>query len=75
MCVCSGVDYSTPWRESFEAAREALEYNLHITQPVMQTILLLWDKHRDSTLIDLSSIRYTPLQLASELNKDIVASL
>ncbi len=55
------MDYSTPWRDRFEAAREALEQNLHIAQPVMQTILILWDKYRDSTLLDLSSIRWVQI--------------
>lgn len=57
LCVFRGIDYSTSWRESYEEAREALEQNLYVTQPVMQSILVLWEKHRESTLVDLSSIR------------------
>lgn len=35
-----------------------LEQILHVTHPVMQAMLELWDKYRNKTLVDLSSIRY-----------------
>ena len=53
----SGLDYSTSWRDSYEAARVSLSRCLHITHPVMQAILSLWDKYRHTLLIDLAYVR------------------
>jgi dynein heavy chain len=52
-----GMDYSTPWRARYEECVATLESSLHVTQPVMQAILQLWDKHRNKLLLDLSTVR------------------
>lgn len=57
-CVCRGLDFSSPWRASYESARASLEKNLYVTHPVMKEMLRLWDKYRDCILLDLSQIRY-----------------
>ena len=54
----SGLDYSTTWRDSYESAHASLSRSLHITHPVMQATLALWDKYRQTLLIDLTYVRY-----------------
>lgn len=55
----SGIDYSSPWRESFNAARESIRQNLHILHPSMQTILGICQSKNYSTMLitDQSNLR------------------
>ena len=55
----SGVDYSSPWRESFNASRESIRHNLHILHPSMQTILGICQSKNYSTMLitDQSNLR------------------
>lgn len=55
----SGVDYSSPWRESFNASRESIRQNLHILHPSMQTILGICQSKNYSTMLitDQSNLR------------------
>ncbi|RMX38335.1 hypothetical protein pdam_00005508 [Pocillopora damicornis] len=54
-----GIDYSSPWRESFNAARESIRQNLHILHPSMQTILGICQSKNYSTMLitDQSNLR------------------
>ncbi|XP_020624937.1 dynein heavy chain 12, axonemal-like [Orbicella faveolata] len=54
-----GVDYSSPWRESFNASRETVRQNLHILHPSMQTILGICQSKNYSTMLitDQSNLR------------------
>lgn len=55
----SGIDYSSPWRESFNASRESIRHNLHILHPSMQTILGICQSKNYSTMLitDQSNLR------------------
>ncbi|XP_015752501.1 PREDICTED: dynein heavy chain 12, axonemal-like [Acropora digitifera] len=46
-----GIDYSSPWRQSFNASREAIRQNLHVLHPSMQTILGICQSKNYSTLL------------------------
>ena len=56
--LCRGLDFSTPWKERYEFASAMLESTLHVNHPIMRALLQLWDKYRDTLLLDLSSVRY-----------------
>lgn len=55
----SGIDYSSPWRDSFNASRESIRHNLHILHPSMQTILGICQSKNYSTMLitDQSNLR------------------
>ena len=59
----SGIDYSSPWRDSFNASRESIRQNLHILHPSMQTILGICQSKNYSTMLitDQSNLRYCTL--------------
>ncbi len=52
--VLRGLDFSTPWRASYEEAYQQLSRRLNIVQPVMPAILNLWDGQSSLVLVDLS---------------------
>eukprot|EP00731_Ephydatia_muelleri_P021583 Em0014g174a len=52
-----GLDFSTTWRDRYEEARRNLLVALHITHPVMQAILALWQGNASSILVDFSELR------------------
>eukprot|EP00794_Sanderia_malayensis_P007414 gene7414-8234_t len=54
-----GLDFSSPWRDSFTAARESINRNLHILHPSHQTILKICQNNHYSKLllVDLADIR------------------
>ena len=56
----SGIDYSSPWRDNFNASRESIRQNLHILHPSMQTILGICQSKNYSTMLitDQSNLRY-----------------
>ena len=53
-----GLDYSTTWRDRYEAARNNLSSSLNLTHPVMPRLLALWEEQACSPILDLSDIRY-----------------
>ena len=58
--VCRGLDYSSPWRETYLSSREAIRHNLHILHPSMQTILGICQNKNYATMLitDQSDLRY-----------------
>ena len=54
-----GLDFSSPWRASFLAAREEIKRNLHILHPSQQSILSICqsDHYANLLLVDLSNVR------------------
>nr|WAW84833.1 axonemal dynein heavy chain reconstructed 1 [Halisarca dujardinii] len=52
-----GLDYSVPWHDSVVKAREALGASLHITHPVAQRILKLWEGVKNTPIVITSNIR------------------
>lgn len=52
-----GLDFSTPWRNSYEVARASIAQKLNILHPSMQTILNLSQKYINTLLIDCSNLR------------------
>jgi len=54
-----GLDFSSPWRDSFLAAREQMFHNLHMLHPSHQTILKICHNkvYSKLLLVDLSDIR------------------
>ena len=52
-----GLDFSTPWRNSYEIARASIAQRLNILHPSMQTILNLSQKYVSTLLIDCSNLR------------------
>ena len=52
-----GLDFSTPWRNCYEAARANIAQRLNILHPSMQTILNLSQKYVSTLLIDCSNLR------------------
>ncbi|XP_019624138.1 PREDICTED: dynein heavy chain 12, axonemal-like isoform X1 [Branchiostoma belcheri] len=54
----TGLDYSSPWRDTYNAAKANIDKNLHILHPSMQTVLkLCQDMLGHMILIDLSESR------------------
>ena len=53
-----GLDYSTTWRDRYEAARNNLSSSLNLTHPVMPRLLALWEEQACSPILNLSDIRY-----------------
>ena len=71
--LLSGLDFSTPWRDSYEAARSSLSTSLHITHPVMPCLLTLWEEQAPKSILDLSHLRLGKLYI--HLHRVISAKL
>ena len=53
----TGLDHSTPWRDSYESNREALKKALLIVHPLHQELLCLWRKHGLHSILSLEKLR------------------
>jgi len=54
-----GLDYSSPWHDTFLAAQKAIQNNLWITHQSMQTVLQMCHSNLSGILmVDLSKLRY-----------------
>lgn len=57
--VFRGLDFSSPWRETFSEAKKSIAENLHILHYSMQTILGVCQgsNYANLLIVDLSKLR------------------
>ena len=59
----TGIDYSSPWHESYVTHREEIKQNLHILHPSMQTVLRMCQETLGKMLLcDCSHFRYITMR-------------
>ncbi|XP_077977539.1 dynein axonemal heavy chain 12-like [Glandiceps talaboti] len=72
----SGLDYSSPWREDFNANKEEIRNTLYITHPSMQTVLRKCQYSLGKLLlVDLSTLRAAgPIEI-EHLKNNVILDL
>jgi len=58
-----GLDFSSPWRQSYLKNRSAIKSGLHILHPLMQSLLrMCYESLSSLILINCESYRSVPVQ-------------
>ena len=67
----TGIDYSSPWHESYVTHREEIKQNLHILHPSMQTVLRMCQETLGKMLCDCSHFRYVVVRIFYIISVDL----